>query len=84
MGLGSHAVNDRNLRRLQRLTGLPLNRAFIRNHYCHGVVWNHDGTCTHYDIDKTTGEHEPVNDGSHFTSCPPRPDSTVGGSEPTP
>lgn len=75
MGIGGHMLGATKLARLQRLTGLPLDRAFRRNHQCEGrVVWG--GTCYHYDIDWATGAHR-VETGRiiHWASCPPRGES---------
>lgn len=70
MGIGGHILGDKKLRRLARLTGLPLDRAYIRNHDCEGVVWSESG-CTHYLIDLATGAAEAVDPASHWTTCNP-------------
>lgn len=72
MGIGGHILGPRKLRQLQRLTGLPLNRAYIRNGYGEGVVWNDDGTCIHYAIDPRTGAAETISEPGHWTSCTTR------------
>lgn len=71
MGIGGHILGPRKLRSLSRLTGLPLNRAYIRGHDSEGVVWLPDGGCVHYAIDPATGEHERVEQPTHWSSCPP-------------
>lgn len=78
MGIGGHVLGPRKLRKLSGLSGLPLNRAYIRNEYAEGVVWNDDGTCTHYEIDKRTGEHSIIDNPGHWTSCTSRPTDGLG------
>jgi hypothetical protein len=70
MGIGGHMLGSRKLARLQRLTGLPIDRAYRRNHQCEGrVVWG--GTCHHFVIDYTTGKHRIITGRIiHWASCP--------------
>lgn len=70
MGIGGHILGPRKLRRLAVLTGLPLDRAYIRNHHSEGVVWTTTG-CQHYRIDTDTGEYTeiPQEEIAHWTSC---------------
>ena len=70
MGIGGHVLGPKKLRKLAALTGLPLNRAIIRNHYGEGVVWTEAG-CRHYQIDPKTGEHTEIADPFHWASCDP-------------
>lgn len=71
MGIGGHMLGPRRLRRLQRITGLPLDRAFRRGRQCEGrVVWG--GRCFHYDIDWATGVHHVIPTVIHWVSCPQR------------
>lgn len=59
MGISGHMLGPRKLRRLNRLTGLNLDRAYIRNRYAEGrAVVN--GECVHYAIDPATGESEAI------------------------
>ena len=71
MGIGGHVLGLRKLRRLQRLTGLPLDRAIIRNHYCEGVVWTDTGCSAHYEIDLSTGEATVIEEPFHWGTCRP-------------
>lgn len=71
MGIGGHMLGQAKLHRLQRLTGLPLDRAFRRNGQCEGrVVWG--GACFHYDINWATGAHRVDPTAMHWASCPPK------------
>ena len=69
MGIGGHILGEKKLRRLSRLSGLDLDRAYIRGHASEGRVIR-DGGCVHYAIDPSTGEHERINQPMHWTSCP--------------
>jgi hypothetical protein len=69
MGIGGHMLGEKKLHRLREVTGLPLNRACRRNHDCEGVVWNDDGTCTHYEIDFVSGEHAVLDAPTHWMTC---------------
>jgi len=70
MGIGGHILGPRKLRRLRALTGLPLDRAYIRNHHAEGVIWSDDG-CRHFEIDPHTGAHKPIAEPDHWTTCDP-------------
>lgn len=69
MGVGGHILGPKKLRKLSNLTGLSLDRAAIRNGASEGIVWHEDGTDTHYEIDPKTGEHEPIEDPMHWSTC---------------
>lgn len=85
MGIGGHMLGPVKLRRLSRLTGLPLDRACIRGQVCVGVVWTGPGACedVHYAIDKRTGAYTEITDPDHWSTCwthqlpQPRPALTV-------
>lgn len=70
MGIGGHMLGPRKLRGLSARCGLPLNRAYIRNGQCEGVVWVGDG-CVHYSIDLATGRATVDPDAMHWTTCSP-------------
>lgn len=76
MGIGGHRLSDRKTATLSERTGLSLNRAFRRNHYCEGVEWRTDGTCRHYEIVWGSWEYVIIAKPIHFTSCPPREGTT--------
>ena len=83
MGISGHMLGPRKLRRLSRLSGLDLDRAYIRNGYAEGRVLSDSATCTHFRIDPRTGDSEMITDRGpylsvHWSSCPGR-----GGDEPT-
>ena len=71
MGISGHMLGPRKLRRLSELTGLPLDRAYIRNHDSEGRVIV-DGRCVHYEINPETGEHHQIDPEvyGHWSSCP--------------
>ena len=72
MGISGHILGDRKLRQLQRLTGLPFDRAY-RYHDTGGArLIDEDGRCRHYDVNFRTGETELEEDATHWTSCPPQ------------
>lgn len=71
MGISGHMLGERKLRRLRRLTGLDIDRAFHRGHDCVGRVIT-DGVCRHYSIDWDTGEYTLIILPMHWTSCPRR------------
>jgi hypothetical protein len=68
MGIGGHMLGPRRLRRLSALTGLDLRRAYIRGSQSEGTVWDGDDH-THYAINPRTGEHKPIEDPFHWSSC---------------
>lgn len=68
MGIGGHMLGPKKLRRLSRLTDLPLRRAYRRGRYAEGVVWDGDSH-THYKIDPVTGNHEEIPFPWHWASC---------------
>ncbi len=71
MGISGHMLGPRKLRRLQRACGLPLFRAYIRNHYCEGVVQQDEfSTCRHFEIDPVTGAYREIEYPIHWASCP--------------
>lgn len=70
MGIGGHILGDRKLRRLRELTGLDLDRAYIRNRDAEGRVIEVDGRCVHYSIDPKTGVYALNIDPIHWASCP--------------
>jgi hypothetical protein len=75
MGIGGHILGEKKLRQLRQRTGLPLDRAYRRNHGCEGVVW-HPGIgdgCTHYDIVWETGEYLIEAKPVHWATCPRSP-----------
>lgn len=62
-------LGEKKLRRLRALTGLDLDRAYIRNKESEGrVIWG--GRCYHFKIDPQTGEHLLVDNPIHWSSCP--------------
>lgn len=69
MGIGGHMLGPKSLRRLSRLTGLSLDRAYIRGREAGGRVIE-DGRCIHFRIDPKTGASERVERPTHWTSCP--------------
>lgn len=70
MGISGHMLGPKKLRKLSKLTGLPLSRAYIRNKAAEGVVWTSNG-CEHYWIDPKTGEWEFNDLPSHWYTCSP-------------
>ena len=71
MGIGGHMLGEKKLRRLSRLTGLALDRAYRRGRAAEGRVIE-DGRCVHYSIDPVTGEHKRRSEGEpllHWSSC---------------
>lgn len=83
MGISGHMLGPRKLRRLSRLSGLDLDRAYIRNRYAEGRVLSGSATCTHFRIDPRTGESTMLTEDDspvslHWSSCP-----REGGDEPT-
>jgi len=69
MGIAGHILGERKLRRLSSLTGLSLDRAYIRGSEAEGrVVWG--GRCWHFTIDPKTGSSSLVTNPIHWTSCP--------------
>lgn len=69
MGIGGHILGPRKLRKLAAPTGLPLDRAYIRNGYSEGVVWTADG-CEHYRIDPKSGEHQRIGNPAQLDELP--------------
>lgn len=73
MGVGGHMLGPKKLRRLARLTGLPLERAYIRNGDAQGRTIE-DGHCVHWAIDPYSGAYERISSPrTHWTSCPREP-----------
>jgi len=69
MGIGGHILGARKLRQLQRLTGLPFDRAY-RYHDSGGArLIDDDGKCQHYAVDFRTGEACRLEDPVHWSSC---------------
>jgi hypothetical protein len=69
MGIGGHMLGRRKLRQLSTLTGLPLDRAYIRGHASEGVVWS-GTTHDHYAINPDTGEHQLISEPLlHWGTC---------------
>lgn len=68
MGIGGHILGPKKLRRLSRLTGLALERAYTRDGDSEGIVWNGDDHI-HYRIDPYTGEHRALLNPNHWASC---------------
>lgn len=65
MGIGGHMLGPKKLKRLATLTGLPLDRAYIRNGYSEGRTPDD----RHWEIDPKTGAYEEIIDPHHWTSC---------------
>ena len=72
MGISGHILGDRKLRQLQRLTGLPFDRAYRYHDFGAGRLIDADGKCRHYNVNFRTGETELEEDPIHWQSCPPR------------
>lgn len=72
MGISGHILGDRKLRQLQRLTGLPFDRAY-RYHDTGGArLIDEDGRCRHYIVNFRTGEALLQERTIHWSSCPPQ------------
>lgn len=69
MGIGGHMLGEKSLRRLNRLTGLDLDRAYIRGNHSEGVAYT-GTTCVHYEINPKTGAWIVESDPIHWASCP--------------
>ena len=72
MGISGHILGEKKLRRLRRLTGLPLDRAYRRGKDCEGRLLGADGVCRHYAIDPDTGEYRQRTESEtllHWVSC---------------
>jgi hypothetical protein len=69
MGIGGHILGEKKLRRLREISGLDLDRAYIRNKDAEGRVIM-DGKCIHYKIDPDSGQSIQIDAGIHWTSCP--------------
>lgn len=69
MGIGGHILGERKLRRLREITGLNLDRAYIRNKDAEGRVIE-DGRCRHYKIDLDSGQSIEIDPVIHWSSCP--------------
>lgn len=70
MGIAGHVLGDKRLAQLRRQTGIPFDRAYIRNGYGEGVMWLPDENCAHFAIDPLSGEVELLTDVGHWSSCP--------------
>lgn len=72
MGISGHILGARKLRRLQRLTGLPFDRAY-RYHDSGGArLIDENGRCQHYGVNFRTGEAQLQERAVHWWSCPPQ------------
>jgi hypothetical protein len=72
MGISGHILGPRKLRRLQRETGLPFDRAYNRNGVGAARIVD-DAGCHHYWIDFRDYRVEPIDRPTHWSSCPTDP-----------
>lgn len=75
--MGVNVLGPKWVRKLQEMTGKPIDRAVVFSHHDSGrwadARWiNEDGTCSHILVHRQTGETA-EHDGTHWSSCPPRP-----------
>lgn len=74
--MGANVLGTKWIRKLQAITGKPIDRALVWSHSENGrwanARWlNEDGSCSHILVDRHTGLTKPADD-THWTTCPPR------------